>query len=163
MLKLYKIPNGETVTFYDNVAELGTATTVNGIATLVTSALPYGNQLIRAFYSGDAKLLSSRGTAKEAVERYSTTTTLASSPNPSNYKVQVTFTATVVSTGPEAPMGEIEFSDNGVPMGKAALSGGVATLSTSMLKPGSHQIAAAYAGSGQCLKSTSPVLTQVVN
>ena len=162
-LKLYKIPDGETVTFYDNFAELGTATTANGVASVVTSALPYGDQLVRAFYSGDAKLLSSRGTAKEAVERYSTTTTLTSSPNPSNYKVQVTFTATIISAGPETPTGEVEFSDNGVPMGKATLSGGVATLSTSALKPGSHPIAAVYAGSGQCSKSTSQVLTQVVN
>jgi hypothetical protein len=161
--KLYKIPDGETVTFYDPHTELGTATTANGVATLVTSAIPYGNQLIRAYYSGDATVLSSEGTAKEAVERYSTTATLTSSPNPSNYRSTVIFTATVICPGPDGATGEVEFLDNGVSKGKATLSGGVATLSTSALKPGTHPIAAVYEGSAQCLTSTSPVLTQIVN
>jgi Bacterial Ig-like domain (group 3)/FG-GAP-like repeat/FG-GAP repeat len=161
--KLYKVPDGETVTFYKENTQLGTATTANGAATFITSALPYGNLLIKAVYSGDAVLLSSSGTAKQVVERYSTTTTSTSSPNPSNYKQPVTFTATVISAGPDPPTGTVAFADGTTIIGKSKLSSGVTSLTKSNLGVGTHSITAVYEGDSESSKSTSPILTQVVN
>jgi hypothetical protein len=161
--KSYKVPDGETVTFSDTHGQLGTATTLNGTATFIATGLPYGSQLIKAAYSGDAVLLASSARVKQVVNRYSTTTTLTSSPNPSNDGQPVTFTATVVSAGPSTPTGVVTFTDNGTQIGKATLSGGVATIVKSKLKPGPHPITAQYEGDSQSAKSTSPVLTQVVN
>ena len=45
------VPTG-FVTFYQGVTELGTATLVGGLATLITSALTSGDQAITAVYSG---------------------------------------------------------------------------------------------------------------
>ena len=45
----------------------------------------------------------------------------------------------------------------------AALSGGVATLTTSALIAGSHAITAVYGGDANNASSTSPVVNQVVN
>ncbi len=54
------IPNGETTTFYDNGVLIGTGTTADGVATLVTSMLPAGaRQPITATYPGDTDFLTS--------------------------------------------------------------------------------------------------------
>jgi Bacterial Ig-like domain (group 3)/FG-GAP-like repeat/FG-GAP repeat len=157
------VPNGEVVTFYDVSGALGTGTTAGGVATFTTSSLPYGNQTVKAVYSGDAVLLSSTGTAKELVERYSTMTAVTSSLNPANYGQAVTFTATVTSAGLDIPTGKVTFKDGGVSLGTEKLSGGVATLTKNKLAVGPHSITAVYTGDGESGESTSPVLMQTVN
>jgi hypothetical protein len=62
------IPNGETVTFYDNGAGIGTGTTAGGVATFTTSTLSSGKHTIKGTYAGDATFKSSSGTVKQAVE-----------------------------------------------------------------------------------------------
>jgi Bacterial Ig-like domain (group 3)/FG-GAP-like repeat len=52
-------PDGETVTFKQNGSVIGTATTVNGVATFSTSSLPTGKSNIRAGYAGDKSIFSS--------------------------------------------------------------------------------------------------------
>ena len=95
-----------------------------------------------------------------------TTTTLASSPNPSSFGQSVTFTATVV---PErgfykgTPTGSATFYDAAVSMGSANLNGsGVATFSTGTLIVGTHSITATYNGDSNFASSTSQPLSQVV-
>ncbi|MGA2355472.1 MAG: Ig-like domain repeat protein [Terriglobales bacterium] len=91
-----------------------------------------------------------------------TTTTLSSTPNPSNYGQMVTFTATVTSSsGP--PTGNVIFYDGSTQIGSATLSSGTATFSTSSLPAGSDPMTAAYQGSSSYSPSTSGVVTQVVN
>jgi hypothetical protein len=48
------VPNGETVTFYNGGASIGTGTTSSSHATLTTSALPVGSDSITAAYAGDS-------------------------------------------------------------------------------------------------------------
>ena len=91
-----------------------------------------------------------------------TTTTLSSTPNPSNYGQSVTFTATVSSTS-GTPTGTVIFYDGSTAIGTVTLASGSASLSTSSLPAGSQSITAAYQGSSTFAPSTSAALNQVVN
>jgi hypothetical protein len=92
-----------------------------------------------------------------------TSTTLASSLNPSTYGATVTFTATVAGAN---PTGSVAFTDNGVAIAGCtaqAVSAGHATCATGALAVGAHPIVAAYGGDGNNTGSTSSTLTQTVN
>jgi hypothetical protein len=90
-------------------------------------------------------------------------TSLTSSPNPSAFGQTVTFTAQVTSESPTPPTGTVTFRNGSHGIGKVTLSAGVAVITTSKLPVGSLSITASYGGDAENLKSTSPVLTQVVN
>lgn len=90
----------------------------------------------------------------------SSSTTLASSSNPSTYGNSVTFTATVT---PSAATGTVTFKDGTTTLGTGTLSSGKATFSTSTLAAGSHSVTAAYGGDTNYNTSTSSALTQTVN
>jgi hypothetical protein len=155
------IPNGELVTFYDNGTGIGTGATSSGVATFTTSSLTAKTHIIEATYAGDAMFLTSTGAVRQVVDKYTTTTALSSSLNPSNYGQAVSFTATVTSSGP-TPTGKVEFKNGTKALGSATLSGGVATLTTSKLAVGSYSITAEYMGDANSADSTSSVLDQVV-
>jgi len=155
------IPDGELVTFYDDTAAIGTAATASGVATFTTSSLSGKTHLIKATYPGDEKFEPSTGSVKQVVDKYTTTTALSSSPNPSTYRQAVTFTATVTSAGPTLT-GKVEFKDGTKFIGSATLSGGVATFTTSKLAVDTHPIRAQYLGDAASAESTSSVLDQVV-
>jgi Bacterial Ig-like domain (group 3)/FG-GAP-like repeat/Abnormal spindle-like microcephaly-assoc'd, ASPM-SPD-2-Hydin len=94
-----------------------------------------------------------------------TTTTLASSPNPSNFGQAVTFTATVTAQpgfDKGTPTGTVSFYDGTTNIGNSNLNSGVATLTTSTLSVGRHSMAATYNGDTNFAPSTSPVQYQVV-
>jgi hypothetical protein len=96
-----------------------------------------------------------------------TTTTLASSLNPSTVGLPVTFTATVAGA---APTGNVAFRDgantiagcSGVALAGAGNSR-TAACSTTALVQGTRSITAVYAGDVGNLASTSTALAQVVN
>lgn len=90
-----------------------------------------------------------------------TTTTLTSSLNPSSHGQAVTFTATVTSSGP-TPAGNVTFKDGTKGLKTVVLNGGVAAFTTTKLAVGTHQITAGYKGNFNSAKSTSSVLSQVV-
>jgi hypothetical protein len=81
-----------------------------------------------------------------SVENAPTTTSLTSSPNPSQFGQSVTFTATVTGSG--TPTGTVTFKDGGKTLGTVFLSAGLASFSTSSLKKGTHLITAPYSGDG---------------
>jgi hypothetical protein len=90
-----------------------------------------------------------------------TTTTLASSPNPSAAGQAVTFTATVTSAS-LVPDGEtVTFYHGTVVLGTGATTEGVARLTTSFSKDGSLTIKATYPGD-TFHKTSSGKVTQVV-
>ena len=92
--------------------------------------------------------------------RSATSTTLASSANPSGYGSAVTFTATVTGS---SPTGTVTFIDGTTTLGTGAVSSGKATFATSSLTVGTHGITAAYSGDTKNNASTSTALTQTVN
>jgi Bacterial Ig-like domain (group 3)/FG-GAP-like repeat len=95
---------------------------------------------------------------------FPTSTGLTSSPNPSLYGQPVTFTATVTCAGP-VPTGKVTFKQVSIrTLGLAILNNGVATLTTRLMHPGEPgSVQAFYPGDTQCVKSTSPSYSQVVN
>jgi hypothetical protein len=94
---------------------------------------------------------------------FATTTTLTSSLNPANFGVSVTFTATVTTTGANAPTGTVTFNDGTTALGTGTLNGSqVATFATSTLTVGTHSITAVYGGDTNNAGSTSAILSQVI-
>ncbi len=157
------ISDGEQVTFYDNTTAIGTRTTASGVATFVTSSLAAKTHIIKAAYGGDAKFEPSTGSVKQVVNKYTTTTALSSSLNPSNYGQAVTLTATVRPTGPYPLTGTVTFRDGTLAIGTATLSGGVATVTKPKLVAGTHSITATYGGDAFNGSSVSAVITQTVS
>jgi hypothetical protein len=103
------------------------------VATCAYSALPGGTDTITATYGGNANYLGSSGTLNQTVNPLSTTTTLTSSPNPSNYQQLVTFTATVT---PIPNAGSVTFTYASTTLcSNVGLTNGVATCSSSFLFP----------------------------
>ncbi|MCA0320735.1 MAG: Ig-like domain repeat protein [Proteobacteria bacterium] len=153
-------PTG-TVTVTGNGAPLATVTLSGGTGSFSTAALAIGSHTIAATYGGDSSFAGSTTSRSHRVMSPTTTTTLASSRNPSEAGQAVTFTATVASVG-GTPTGTVTFLNGGVVLGSAALSGGVATFTTSTLAKGTHTITAAYAGDSNYVASTSASLAQAV-
>jgi Bacterial Ig-like domain (group 3) len=92
----------------------------------------------------------------------STTTTLASSKNPSVFGDLVKFTATVAAAK-GAPTGSVTFSDSGTPIGASPLDGsGKAALSIASLAVGTHKLTASYGGAAGFVAGQSAILSQVV-
>jgi uncharacterized repeat protein (TIGR03803 family) len=85
--------------------------------------------------------------------------TLKSSANPSLLGKAVTFTATITGNN---PTGTVEFCDGETRLGVSPLVKGIAKLSTSRLKLGSHTITAVYSGDANNPESVSAPLDQVV-
>jgi parallel beta-helix repeat protein len=162
-------PTG-TVTFFDGATSLGTGTlTSPGVWTLSTAALAAGSHPdITADYSGDANFVSSDSPHfLQTVDAASTTTTVTSTRNPSDFGQSVTLTATVAAVAPGAgtPTQLVEFLDGGTPLGAGTLtSPGVWTFSTAALAVGAHpDITAVYSGDANFLFSQSPDYLQTVD
>jgi len=155
-------PTG-TVTFNDGTTALGTVALSGGQAQLSTSTLSAGTHSITATYSGTSTFSTSRSaTLSQSVTaaKATTTTTLASSLNPSVSGQSVTFTANVT---PSTATGTATFYDNGVSIGSATLSSGTAKLSISTLSVGTHPITVTYNGDSNDSTSTSNIVSQTVS
>jgi hypothetical protein len=167
-------PDG-SVDFATNDGDLGTVALVgngNGTstATLTTTAgqLPESAGLdVTVSYSGSNDFGVSVSTTKTlVVTQASTTLSLTSSVNPSVFGQSVLLTATPSATGGSlaVPTGTVTFSDGTTVLGMVAVSAGTAALSVSTLAVASHQITAAFVGSGPFGDSgTTSALSQVVN
>jgi len=156
------MPTG-SVTFKNGTSVLATVPLANGQASLTTAFTKAGSFSIIASYSGDQNYLGKNSKAlKQVVKKYTTSTTLTSSPNPSAHGQPVTFTATVSSTGP-IPTGRVVFKNGSTSLGGRVLVNGVASLTTSKLPVGTFSITAIYNGDIESDKSTSPILVQVVD
>ena len=162
-------PNGTptgTVTFTLNGASIGTAPIdSSGAATISTPPLALGQAALLATYAGQgdfAPAVSVEVLIFVQVFNGTMTLTLASSPNPSGLDLPVTFAATIASTINGTPAGEIQFTADGNPLGTATIdAAGVATLTTSTLTLGSHNIVGYYPG-GENWAPAQGSLTQVV-
>jgi hypothetical protein len=155
------IPNGALVTFYDGTIAIGTGATASSIATFTTSTLTAKTHSIKATYAGDATFQPSSGMVPQIVNKYSTTTAITSSLNPSHSGQAVTFSVRITSAGP-TPTGNVKVLDGTSTLGSATLKGGKATLTKSTLSVGTHPITAQYLGDAASAKSTSSIVNQVV-
>jgi len=157
-------PDGGTVSFMKGTTVLGTGTLSGGSASFTTSTLKVGANAIKAVYAGDSNFASSTSKAvSQVVDKATTTTTLASSQNPSNFGQSVTFTATVAPQFSGTPTGTVTFNNGTTKLGTVSLSGGVASYKTTKLAVGTESITAVYDGSISFTTSTSNALSQAVN
>ena len=148
-----------TVQFTEGATVLATVPVSGGTASFPISRLSTGTHSISAAYSGDA--LNGNSTSAPmtlTIGKASSMVATASSVNPAVSGQVVTFTATVT---PAAATGTVQFLDGPTVLGSAAVSGGVAALSTSSLGAGSHSITAVYSGDTN-YNSTSAGLAETV-
>ncbi len=155
--------DGETVSFAKGTTVLGTGSLSNGLASFITSTLMVGTSSIEAVYSGDANFSGSKSqAAKQTISKATTTTTVASSLNPSSIGQSVTFTVKVVPQLSGNPSGNVTFYDGVTILKSVHLSQGSALYTTKALAAGPHSITATYNGSAS-FSGSSGVLTQEVN
>ena len=155
-------PTGQVI-FSENGNQLATSQLNNGAATFNTSSLSAGPHTIVATYNGDATFDGSTASHTHTVldNRATTTTTLGSTPNPSNVGEQVTFTANV-SSSTGTPTGNVTFMEGAATLGTSSLNNGAATFSTQSLSEGDHAIVAHYSGDANYAPSNSAALNQTV-
>ena len=157
-------PTG-SVTFKDGATTLGTSTLATGVASFTTASLTAASHSITANYGGDTVFaISSSSVLTQTVNAagsQASQTTLASSADPSSSGQAVTFTAGVIGTGGN-PTGTVTFRDGATLLGTATVNAGSASVSTTALAIGNHQITASYGGDGTFGASASAPLTQVV-
>ena len=153
-----------TVTFYDGTTQIASgiamsATTTSGTtstatATFTTTMLPVGTDEITATYvvTNDPAHLTSTSPQYPEDILEATTTTLTSSQNPSTVGQNVTFTATVAINGGGGvtPDGTVTFFDGANAIGSQTLIpnglSASASITTSTLTQGLHNITAQYSG-----------------
>ena len=98
------------------------------------------------------------------VARTPTTTSLATSLNPSTYGQKVAFTATITSNGGPLPTGYVSFIYGRASIGNATVkANGVATLALSTLNADMFPVTAVYKGDKNNLPSNSALLNLVVS
>lgn len=161
----------ESVTFYDGTTLLGTGTlSSSGVATYTTTPfqLSLGSgQSITAVYGGDQNFAGSTSAVlSQTVNQDGTTTTLASSVNPSDVGQSVTFTATITANSPgsgtPSNSDSVTFFVNSKSVTAVNLNDGVATYTTAFAVTGSDTIKAVFGGDTD-YKTSSATLTQTVS
>jgi len=142
----------------------------NFSASIATGTIPAGTYVIQYSYPGDSNFNpptpNPNVTNSLTVTKATTSTTVASSVNPSVSGQSVTFTATVSDTSAGSsgtPTGSVTFKDGTTTVGTASLSVGSASFSISTLGIGTHSITAVYIGDTNFATSTSSAVSQVVN
>jgi IPT/TIG domain/Bacterial Ig-like domain (group 3) len=162
---------GQSVTI--SGAGLNGATAVSFGGTPAASFIPVNSSTVTAVTPAHAggtvnlTVTTSGGGTSNAISytfQFTTTTTLASSANPSIVGASVTFTATV---SPVPNGGTISFTDNASPIAACQSLAvntvtGQATCTVTYGNVGGHSIVATYSGNFFYLGSTSPTLIQNV-
>jgi hypothetical protein len=156
------VPIG-SVTFKDGTTTLGVGILSSGNATFSTKTLAVGSHSITASYAGTANFLASGSSTLNEVIKAATSTTLASSLNPSHFGQTVTFTATVTSTHAGTIAGTVTFKHGLTTIGTSSVTLGKATLVISNLAVGANSITASYGGDSTYLGSVSVPLSQAVS
>jgi hypothetical protein len=147
------------VTFSSGSTVLGSSTVTNGVATVTTSTLSLGSNLISAIYSGDANNNASTATLTQVVAKATPIVTVSTS-GPSVFGQSVSITASV----PNGPTGTITFTSGGVTLGNGTITStsGVVTITTKVLPVGTDTITANYGGDATNNSATGSA-TQTVN
>jgi len=142
-----------------------TFSVLSGPATLSGNTLTFtgtGTVVIAADQAGNANYSAAPEAIRSIVVNVPVATvSLAATPNPVFLSNPLTLTATLSATG-GTPTGSVTFLDGGAPIGNVALNGLTATLVTSSLTVGTHNLTAVYSGDSNFSSQTSAVLVEVV-
>jgi len=153
------VPTG-TVQFFDGATQLTSGSLASGVATGTVTLSPGKTHSLTAKYVGDTNFAASTSSAVSAVGgTIASVTTLTSSNYAPTYGSNVTFTAVVTAdpsvTTTLVPSGKVNFYSNGVLLGFATLTSGVANYSTTALPVGLASITATYVGDTNFATSNS--------
>ena len=171
------VPTGP-LTLFDGNTPIATLPLTAGQAVFSTAALLPGLHTLHTAYSGTVDFNPATSNTVQVTivlpsVRLPSLTLLTSSLNPAPLATALTFSATVLVSGPfvQIATGTITFLDGAIPIGTAALDAhAVATLTTSNLALGTHPITASYSGdqpspspiTAGTLPSVSPTLSQAI-
>jgi sugar lactone lactonase YvrE len=144
----------------DTVASLTTAPTCVSTVTASTAVGTY-NGANTCSGAVDSNYAFSYVAGNAVVGKASTKLTLTSNLNPALALYQITFTAQL-QPAPSASGETVTFLDGSTSIGTGTLSGGVATLTTTSLAPGTHSITATYGGDTNFSSATSSALSELV-
>jgi sugar lactone lactonase YvrE len=155
-------PSG-SVQLLEGAVLMGLATLQNGVAQFPVSFNAAGTHLLTAVYAGDAGFAGSTSQPfSEVVKNAFGFASLSSNPNPSTAGAAVTIALVLNQT---SATGTVEFLDNSsvppVSLGIVTVSNGAASLTTSGLSAGSHNIGVNYSGDTNFIGGSSSV-SQVV-
>ena len=154
-----------TVQFMLNQTPLGNAVAIqNGQAQFTTNSLPWGSDVIFAFYSGDSNYGPSSDGMFEIVNPLTATVALVTSNASAQQGQNVTFTATVTPTqqGGPAPTGGVQFQLSGSTYFTGVLNAsGQTAYSTNTLSVGTYTVGAVYNGDTK-YSGSSATLTETV-
>jgi hypothetical protein len=154
----------QSVDFYDRRTLIGSSYVNDSCVATISASLTAGSHPITATLIPPSGWQQSSGHFTQVVDKFPTTTTLASSQDPSVYKQSVTFTAMVTAATGVAPTGRLKFMDGATVIGAATLdNNGMATLTKKFLSVGTDSITAEYMSDSFYAPSTSAVLSQAVN
>ena len=141
----------------------------SGAATLSTATLVVGAHTVLAEYVPNGSFATSSDQLTQTVTLRPTATVVTTTRTPSNYGQQVTFTATVRTTGGATgtPTGAVQFSVSnpvGLPtVATVNLSNtGTAAYSSSTLSPGDHVVTAIYSPTGVFAASSGSLTQNIV-
>ncbi len=171
-------PTG-TVEFFNGTTSLGTATIVDGEATITVDSLTLGTHAITAEFSGDSSNVGSTSSPSDVAVLTKTSIEIAASKTSLSEGEEVTFTATIIG---DNPTGIVEFfsataatdtttgsnlnaafSTTPTSLGTAPVEDGEATLTTDSLTAGDSVITAVFSGDSSNSVSTSgPIDVTVV-
>ncbi|NYF88946.1 FG-GAP-like repeat-containing protein [Tunturiibacter empetritectus] len=152
-------PTG-TVSFASNGKALGTASIINGSATLATSFATASTYPVIANYAGDTNNTSSSSNAVSiVVAPVSSTTTLSVSAASAGTNQQLTLTASVSGLN---PTGTVTFASATAILGTAPVTNGVAVLPFTFTAAGIYTVTASYAGDIANLSSVSAPVTVTI-
>jgi hypothetical protein len=155
-------PTG-SVEFLDGGSLLASVSLSGGKATYTSALLDAGAHSISAVYSGSTLYVgSTSATLAETIDKAATTTTLATSLNPSAFGEAITFAAVVKTTATGTPTGTVTFMQGSTSLAAVTLASGEAEFKTSALAVGKDVITAVYSGSANLATSTSTALDQVI-
>jgi hypothetical protein len=153
-------PTG-TVTFLSGTTTLGSASLVNGVATLAVPFPSASIYTVTATYAGDPNNAPSTSNAISiAVAPIASTTKLSTVPSFfANENQQISLVATVTGFN---PTGTVTFTTATATLGTANLTSGTATLPFAFTAPGTYAITAKYSGDIDNLTSASNTVTVTV-
>ena len=144
----------------DTAASLGSPATTT---TTATTASPTGKYLIIASGAVDANYVITyvAGTLTINKDASNSSATVSATTAALGQVSTITATITAAAPGSGTPTGTVDFFDSStaVVLGRVSLSGGVASVSTTMLSPGSHSIAINYSGDGNFVSSSGTART----
>jgi sugar lactone lactonase YvrE len=140
--------------------EDGVPATASAIDGPVAVEVDSGGNLFIAEYN-DSRIRKVTVPAQVAVDPAVTTTLVTAATGSAAFGQDVSFTATVVPQFGGIPTGSVTFRDGSTTLGKVALSGGTATLTTPLTSLGRRSITASYSGDPSFTASATGTISTI--